>query len=246
MRTFYSSVLLTIGLLCNSGPVGALPLPTIAIDLDRTQADVQTSLSVSLGATIEAAVLYLDDGTNQVFDTVILDVGFNNAGAVLTLTGSPQAGALIDLVIDDGNPNTTDEAVDVFGSNFLQTGDDLASNGVSAPSGFLAGLGGIGIASLGNPFSGLEMEILRLDFIAAMPGNSGIAVFRVPFDPPGIVLASGGVEVPSKLEGATVEVTDQGTVLPEPTTALLLAAGLAVLGYRRIGRAGCRTAQATC
>ncbi len=63
--------------------------PIVAIDLDRTTAGIQSSLTVSPGAMILVDVVAFDDGsppTPVAVDSVILDV-LNSAPGVASLGG---------------------------------------------------------------------------------------------------------------------------------------------------------------
>ena len=63
--------------------------PTLAIDLDPSMGGIQWTLSVTAGTSFGVDVVYIGDGLpSSLFDTVLIDVVFNDMGSVLGL-GSP-------------------------------------------------------------------------------------------------------------------------------------------------------------
>ena len=193
--------------------------PVIAVDLNTTVAGIQPTRTIAAGNEFLVDIVYTGDG-QAIFDTFTLDVVFNDAGTVLSLTSEdPSAGPIADTA-----PTL---ALDFFGSVPVASGDALTVDSFPVRQGFDDGLGGVSIASVGDtPFpmvsDGETIGLFRLGLRAVSLGTSTVASTGFPFGA-NAELALAGTPVPATLESATV------TVVPVPPALALLAAGLLVL-----------------
>ena len=196
MKNKIAGIVIGVGLLLS---MRVMALPIIAIDLDPGTAGIQSSLTVSQGQNFQVDVILSPD-IPLVFDAVLFDLAFNNAGAVLALTAGPTAGGLADA----GNLGASSDALTFAAVN---SGSALAT-GVSGalPGGYAASIGETGYLSLGAAFGAgaiiADQVVLSLDFTALGLGASSITAF------PGLgdMLASFGVGVAANVAAAQVNV----------------------------------------
>lgn len=197
----------------------------IAIDADPGSPGIQTSRTVTNGTgfTIDVVLDTTGDILPTNFDTTIIEVSFNDAGAVLT-SGSARAGALAGAFF----------TLDFFG--FVPTAPGLPLNsGPSIPAaGFANGSSQMGLFN-GAPFftvgPGTTTTMFSLDLTAIAVGTSSLlASDQIG----GTELALGGFQVPAGLQTATITAQAAGPdPIPEPTTLFLLILGLAGFGFAR-------------
>ena len=184
------------------------------------------------------SIVITGDGVT-LFDTTILDLAYNDAGSVLTLTSGPTAGSLAatanDLAID-----LFADLVELFpGSGIfisppIVPGDLLATGSlfVLPPAGFADNIGGFGIESLivvgfeavRNPFDligdGQLVEIANLTFEVTSLGSSTLDFATVPPNPG---LSLNGAAVAHTLVAGSV------ALVPEPSGVLLFSVGMLVV-----------------
>ncbi len=200
----------------------------IAIDTDPSIAGIQTSRTVVNGTPFSVDVVL--DTTGDIlptnFDTTIVEVSFNDAGAVLS-SGGARAGALAGAFF----------TLDFFG--FVPTAPGLPVNfGPSSPAaGFLNGSGEMGLFN-GAPFftvgPGTVTSMFRLDLTATAVGMSTLLASN---QTGGVELALGGLPVPAGLQSASITVQAE-TALAEPASIALFGLGLAGLGLALRSRRG--------
>ena len=219
---------LAAALLLLVGVTTASAGPIISIDLDPSTAGIQSALSVGVGAPFTIDVLIADDGllvTPTLFDTVILEAFFNDAGAVLGLgPGFPLWGPLADNV-----PFST---VDFFGPALSGAPIPLtgtpAGVGPSSPGGgFASGSGAIGLLdpTLFTIIPGPPTLIFSVDFTALGAGTSTIvAAGTGPFGSPELALAGPPGIFAMTVPGTVTVMAPTG--VPVPGTLLLLGIGL--------------------
>ena len=210
-------VLFTLG-----GTASAVPI--ISVDLDTSTQGIQSTRTLNLGDPFAVDILYTGDG-QALFDTFTLDVVFNDAGTVLSLTSeNPTAGPIADTA-----PN---RALDVFGASPVTSGAALTIDSFQVPLGFDEGLGGVGISSVGGtPFplvgDGETIGLFRLNLIGGFGGTSTVATTGFPFGA-NAELALAGTPLPVTLQSGSVN------VVPLPPALWLFATGLVtLLGARR-------------
>ena len=183
--------------------------------------------TVNPGEEFTVDVMIANSGPDPVmFDTLILDLAFNDDEyPLLEVVGPPTAGTLA---------GTVPFAIDVFGGAFVSPGDTLTTDSIPVASGFLDGIGGVGLASIGDPFTvpgdGMGINIFSLTFRALTweEGGGGTTVVEALGFPEGFELALNGVPIET-WDGSDSSVT----VVPEPCTMMLVGAGLAGLGFVR-------------
>ena len=209
-------------------------IPIISVDLDPGMAGVQSTHTVNPGDIFTIDVWLTGDGTSA-FDSVGLDVAFNDLGAVLGLgpgltPGAPTAGSLA---------ATSPTTVDVFGGFVpVTTGSPLTPDFFPFAPGFAGGFGGLGMTSLAFPFptvgAGVDIGIFSLTFRALTPGTTTLLATGFPFGT-GSELALASIPVLTTLAPSTITVASAG--VPEPATLFLFVSGLAALvGARRAGK----------
>ena len=211
-----------LALVALSKPASAIPV--IEVDLDTGVAGTQFFRTVTVGTTFSVDIRILDIGgapSPVVFDTIILEVGFNDAGPVLGPgpTG-PIAGALAGL----------SPAIDLFGVAATAPGSPLTT-GPSAVAAPLSGSGAIGLVFPGTVAvgPGPGASVFTLDFTALTPGTSIIFAAGTPPGSPEVSLLGMGISAgfgPGLI-----------TVVPEPASMLIFGSGLAGLALVRRRRA---------
>jgi len=223
-RTLLASCLLSMAAL----PLAASPI--ISVDLDPSTPGIQSTLSVTTGATFTVEVLIADDGlvvSPATFDTLLIESFYNHAGAVL---GAGPIGATWLPTLAINSPFTFDFFT-LLAPSLIPGGAGVFGPTVAA--GFGAGSGAIGLVELMSLFSispGLPTAIFSLDFTALMAGTSDVLASGSPF---GIgATAFMGAPLPETLLLGTVTVTDP-TRIPEPTIFSLLLLGVAGISLTR-------------
>lgn len=216
--------------------VTASAVPVISVDMDPGTAGIQSTLTIAPGDTFGVDIVLTGDGTS-LFDTTIFDVAFNDAGAVLGLSGVPTAGSLAST----GFPGSV---VDAFTFAPISPGSSLTTIPGPPEPGFASNTGSFGMFSFalfGGPIAlGTEIDIAHLSFTATpLVGSSTIGVFGSPSGSP--LLAFFGGTVLSTTAAGSVQPPGGGQPVPEPTTFMLLGiglAGLVVSQRRRFKRKG--------
>ncbi len=231
MRYYYSllaAVLLTCPQITEAGPI-------LSVDMDPTTAGIQNSLVVTVGSDFTIDVVISDDGglpTPTVFDTVLLQLSYNDSGAVL---GAGPTGFL-GGVLAGNNPGVT---TDLFGlpvPQFSATGAPLTAGPLFPTPGFAAGSGAVGLidALTFTILPNQSVSVLSLDFKALVAGQSTILLGGAPPGDP--VLALQGQAVDAELVSGTVTVENSPAVIPEPHSLTLAGIGAVLLLAARVRR----------
>jgi len=197
----------------------------VSLDLDPVTPGIQSTASFVVGNVFTVDVVLADDGlptTPTVFDTVVLELSFNDTGVVLGAGPTGYLGG----TLAGAHPGVT---LDVFGAPFPQvsaTGAPLtAAPSIPAP-GFASSSGAAGLF---DPLTFLvpaglpPVSILSFDFVALTPGSSTIAVGGSPPGSP--VLALTGQPVGAQLVAGTVTIEPNVAVVPEPQSIVLASVG---------------------
>ena len=239
------------------GTENVMATPMISMDMDALTSGIQSNISIDPGDRFVASIVLTGDGVTR-FDTVALDVAFNDGGG--QIANLQDARILTTFPIDSDfapqNPvigSGIDGAEDLFCSQQQNRlcapttfGDEISRGGSAAPAGFADSLGGVAFgSSVENPFStrvlgnGESIDLLFLGFQDA--GLGGSNTFLVG----GALLAQNSTKMFSFsltqnpalfLDGNPIEATfvsGQATTVPEPTAALLFSSGLAGLVFWR-------------
>lgn len=196
----------------------------ISVDMDPLTPGIQSSTTVLLGDIFTVDVVISDNGlplSPTVFDTILFDLAYNDAGAVLGAGPNGYLGGALAGV----NPGLT---IDLFGLPFPQfaaTGAPLTSQFAVPPIGFASGGGAVGLLSP-LPFMilpGETLSVLSYDFVALSPGESTVLAVGTPPGSP--VLSLLGQPVDAQLVSGSVTVERPITVVPEPRGLLLAGIG---------------------
>lgn len=227
-NSFRNSILRAVlgcGFLITLGISHATPI--ISVDLDPATAGIQSVLSVDVGTTFTIDVMITEDGltpTPTIFDTVILDLSFNDAGVVL---GAGPTGAIAGSLA--GAPLT----FDVFGGFIpTMTGNPLGSVPAAPLSGYSNSGGAISLLNfaLFTVVPGTEQSIFSFDFTALGVGTSSILAAGTPEGSPELALF--GVPIFANLAPGTITVQRGGQPVPEPNTLAFLFIGLVGYSYQ--------------
>ncbi len=221
MKHFLS--ILTAGLLSVTlSGTSAWAMPIISVDMDPGTPGIQSSLTVAPTTAFTVDIVYTGDGVST-FDATIMDIGFNDAGPVLTpgpglSPGAPTAGAMAGTV-------PAGFAFDAALFAPVAPGSPLTPLGTPPLPGFAGGIGSVGLITLfpgGFPVvgAGTTFSLFSIDFIASSVGTSTI----LPMAFLGSELNLLGFPVPALV--ASGSVTVEVAPIPEPATIMLLGTGL--------------------
>ena len=209
-------------------------LPLLAIDLDTSSAGIQSTITAELGETVDASLVLVGDGSSR-FDTLIVDVLFNDMGPVLSLNDGPIAGTLAELVTEPNQVN------DIFSLTPVSAGDALSVSTGLPGLGFAENMGYVGLQVLSISFPPSSFPVLDdsalLDIfdIRFRADDLGISAVH-PVNLLGPILAAfPGVEVPVTVNGGTVTVVAPAPV-PISGSIGLLISGLSLMILPRRGR----------
>ncbi|WP_339908801.1 hypothetical protein [Symmachiella dynata] len=213
----------------------------LSVDMDPLTPGIQSSTTVLLGDIFTVDVVISDNGlplSPTIFDTILFDLAYNDAGAVLGTGPNGYLGGALAGV----NPGT----IDLFGLPFPQfaaTGAPLTAQFAVPPIGFASGAGAVGLFSP-FPFTilpGETFSVLSYDFVALAPGESTVLAVGTPPGSP--VLSLLGQPVDAQLVSGSVTVEQPITVVPEPRGLLLAGIGAFCL---LLFRARLKNASASC
>ncbi len=199
----------------------AAAVPSLVIDLDPVAPGIQSSRFALLGETFAVDVVLIGDGV-AVFDEVILDVGYNDAG--LVLASGP--GSVVALALSATAPMAWDVTVPTVGPPLPPPPAALVPLGFAPVGPFTASEGGFGYYTFPGSFpvvgSGVSITVAGLLLTAVGIGTSTVA--PTPALGTGNLFL-GSTPVPTMLVGGTV-------MVPEPASGVLLLLGLASLCAR--------------
>jgi hypothetical protein len=219
------SIRTIFGTLCVAGlmtlPVAALPI--ISVDLDPSVMGIQSSRTVDLGATFTAQIVIFDDGLTPptLFDTLLLETYYNDAGAIL---GAGPTGPtwLPSALISPFALDFFTGLFPSFASGAAGVGPSILFPPFGAGSGALSLLDLIGTTLVPST----PIPLLTLDFTALSLGTSTILAagqFGLP------AMAAGGIPLPDSLMSATVTVAL--AEVPAPSILAIFLLGLAGIGF---------------
>jgi len=200
----------------------------ISIDMDPLTPGIQNTLTVTQGDMFSIEVLIGDDGQTPspvTFDTLLLELSYNNAGAVL----GPGSAGFIGGDLAGNSPF----AIDLFGTPppvLSSTGGPLTAGPSSPVLGYANGSGAVGLfdPTLFILTPGSTLSVLSYEFAALAAGNSTILPAGSPPGSP--VLALGGQPVAAQLLSGSVTVERNVSAVPEPHSATLMIIGSACIG----------------
>lgn len=195
------------------GPTWAVPL--LSFDLDIGTPGSQTSRDVQVGDNFTVAVLLSDYDSTTLIDTVSFDLNYNNSAAVISGSGGPAAGALVDL-----SPIAT---WDGFALSFtdINQGDLLSTLNLGTAPGFQSNFGTFIYSSITDPFvlSGTDpLTVATYNFTASAAGTSLLSMAAIP-----AALNYQGTAIDMILGEGLVNVVAS---VPEPTSLVLFGIGL--------------------
>jgi MYXO-CTERM domain-containing protein len=197
---------------------------TLAIDLDPLAPGVQSAISVPVGLTFPVELVLVGDGV-AVFDEVIVDIGYNDAGLVLASGPGP----VVALALSSTSISW-DVSVPTVAPPLPPPPAALASLGFVPALPFAASEGGFGYYTDPGSYPvvapGVTVTVAGFSLTAVGVGTSTVA----PTPALGVgTLFLGSVPLPTTLLGATVTV-------PEPATGGFVLIGLAALAAWRRSR----------
>ncbi len=224
MRRFFAIVFVVLFVSPQVVEAGAI----ISIDMDPLTAGIQSSTTVTVGSLFTIDVVVSDDGmtpSTTIFDTILLDVSYNDAGVVL---GAGPAGHLGGALAGN-HPGVT---IDLFGMPapvYSMTGAPLMADPAIPSPGFADSAGAVGLFDplLFTVASGPPVSAFSFEFTALTAGTS--TVFAAGSPPGSPALAFGGQPVAAQLISGSVTVQPDPSVIPEPGSMTLLGIGAACL-----------------
>jgi hypothetical protein len=207
---------------------------TLSLDLDPNTLGIQAFQTLNPGGTYEFDVVYTGDGITQ-FDTFAMDVIYNS----IDMMGSVDVSRPVAGTVASSAPLM---ALDLYSGDMVNSADSLTQGSMPLPLGYEAGLGGVGIASVGgSPFSLVgeneTVTLFSVSFTLLGSGTGELELTGYPFGV-GAELSLAGESVDVSLEGAEI------AVVPLPAAVWLFLPGvLGVLGFRRSANSMMRYSQ---